>query len=220
MGAGQNDLKGREARMWCVKLGIDRADEILWPKQCPACAKELNEGEGIIYNINVQKGRKAKSASGTPNSIPLEFCSRCSSRRSLAGIISDFGWGLVMIAFLGAVIFHPDNELQWVGAGGVFWLGVIIGWWWDNRKKSSIGVEINRVSKDERDFWFRNEGFADAFLQINQVSQDPADVHYNRGVGYEGQGKLDEAIREYQEALRVNPNHVDAHCNLGTDYYE
>ena len=37
-------------------------------------------------------------------------------------------------------------------------------------------------------------------------------------VTYEQQGRTDEAIREYQAALRINPDYAKAHCNLGVAY--
>ena len=37
------------------------------------------------------------------------------------------------------------------------------------------------------------------------------------GLGYE-QGRTDEAIWEYQAALRADPDHAVAHCNLGWTY--
>jgi len=45
-----------------------------------------------------------------------------------------------------------------------------------------------------------------------------AEEHFNRGVAYKEQWRLDEAIREFQAALRINPNLVEAHRNLGTAY--
>jgi len=46
----------------------------------------------------------------------------------------------------------------------------------------------------------------------------PAEEHFNRGVTYHNEGRLDEAIREYQAALRVNPNYAETHYNLGLAY--
>ena len=40
-------------------------------------------------------------------------------------------------------------------------------------------------------------------------------VHFDLGVVYGQQGRTDEAIREYQAALRINPDSADAHHNLG-----
>ena len=45
-----------------------------------------------------------------------------------------------------------------------------------------------------------------------------AKEHYNRGVGHAERGYWDEAIREYQAALRINPNYAEAHLNLGVAY--
>jgi tetratricopeptide (TPR) repeat protein len=42
-----------------------------------------------------------------------------------------------------------------------------------------------------------------------------ADAHSNLGVALASQGKLDEAIAQYTEALRLDPDHARAHGNLG-----
>lgn len=49
-------------------------------------------------------------------------------------------------------------------------------------------------------------------------SPDDEDVHYNLGIALARQGKVDEAIREYREALRLFPEYVEAHNNLGNLY--
>ena len=45
-----------------------------------------------------------------------------------------------------------------------------------------------------------------------------AEAHCNLGVIYGQQGRTDEAIREYQAALRINPDYDEAHYNLGVIY--
>jgi superkiller protein 3 len=57
-------------------------------------------------------------------------------------------------------------------------------------------------------------------LKQQQAAPGPSDAlaHYNLGNAYSAQGKLDEAVREYQEALRINPNLAEAHNNLGLAY--
>ena len=49
------------------------------------------------------------------------------------------------------------------------------------------------------------------------VSADPksAEARCNLGWGYYGQGKYDDAINEFQEALKLDMNTVDAYYGLG-----
>lgn len=42
-----------------------------------------------------------------------------------------------------------------------------------------------------------------------------AKVHYNLGIAFDGQGKLLEAVAEYNEALRIKPDYAEVHNNLG-----
>ncbi len=47
-----------------------------------------------------------------------------------------------------------------------------------------------------------------------------AEEHFNRGLTYGQQGHWEDAIREYQAALRIDPNYAEAHYNLGVAYYQ
>ena len=40
-------------------------------------------------------------------------------------------------------------------------------------------------------------------------------AHYNLGIALRDQGKLDEAIAEFREAIRLKPDYAEAHYNLG-----
>ena len=57
---------------------------------------------------------------------------------------------------------------------------------------------------------------------INAYTPSPstlsASEHKALGIEYAKQGKLDEAIAEFKEATRVNPDYADAHYNLGVAY--
>jgi tetratricopeptide (TPR) repeat protein len=53
------------------------------------------------------------------------------------------------------------------------------------------------------------------FRHTLQVTTGNSFINYNLGVALAEKGDLDAAIREYQEALRVNPNFTEAHTNLG-----
>lgn len=47
-----------------------------------------------------------------------------------------------------------------------------------------------------------------------------AERHFRDGFGYQNQGNLDKAEEEYQKAIELNSNHLQAHMNLGTVYIE
>ena len=46
-------------------------------------------------------------------------------------------------------------------------------------------------------------------------SPTDAEAHNNLGTALEATGKLDEAIAEYREAIRLKPDYAEAHYNLG-----
>jgi tetratricopeptide (TPR) repeat protein len=47
-----------------------------------------------------------------------------------------------------------------------------------------------------------------------------ATEHIDQGIEYAEQGRLDDAIAEFQKAIELEPDDPDAHHNLGTAYYE
>ena len=49
--------------------------------------------------------------------------------------------------------------------------------------------------------------------------KDPDDFN-RQGVSLDSQGKIDDAIREYKKALRLEPNNREAHYNLAVAYHK
>ena len=47
------------------------------------------------------------------------------------------------------------------------------------------------------------------------TGSDDATPHFNRAVELHKKGDLDGALTEYRTVLRLNPNEVEAHYNLG-----
>jgi tetratricopeptide (TPR) repeat protein len=45
-----------------------------------------------------------------------------------------------------------------------------------------------------------------------------ATQHNDLGIAYYNQGRLSEAVAEYQKAIEINSNFVEAHSNLGAAY--
>ena len=49
-------------------------------------------------------------------------------------------------------------------------------------------------------------------------SKNDAKTHYNLGLLYGRQGKLEDAIAELQQVIQIDPKHLQAHFNLGVIY--
>ena len=64
----------------------------------------------------------------------------------------------------------------------------------------------------------RLEGAEEAFQMVLQLDPDSFKAHYNLGVTYGNQRRIDDAVAEYEKALEIGPNHPEAslaHNNLG-----
>jgi tetratricopeptide (TPR) repeat protein len=76
---------------------------------------------------------------------------------------------------------------------------------------SILTIRRNSVWKDGESLWL------DVLKKYPEVTQ----AHNNLGVVYDKKkGMTDEAIYEYKKALKINPNYVDSHYNLGLAYYK
>ena len=50
-------------------------------------------------------------------------------------------------------------------------------------------------------------------------SKNEAETDYNLGNKYASQGKLEDAVTAYQQAITIDPNDAMAHVSLGNVYY-
>ena len=48
--------------------------------------------------------------------------------------------------------------------------------------------------------------------------RDQAQAHYHQGDDLIDGGKFEEAVKEFKESIRLNPNHFESHNNLGFVY--
>jgi len=56
--------------------------------------------------------------------------------------------------------------------------------------------------------------------KVSPQNKEAARIHYERGLGFVDQKKLDEAFNEFKEALKLNPNYAQAYCETGIVYME
>ena len=52
------------------------------------------------------------------------------------------------------------------------------------------------------------------------TQEDQADAYNNQGIAHYQRGEYEEAIADYSEAIRLDPNHAIAHGNRGDVYRE
>jgi len=76
-----------------------------------------------------------------------------------------------------------------------------------SRRKLTLASAVAAIGAPLGGLWFGN-----------RRGQQPADAEalFNRGIDLHRQGKLDEAIAAYLEAIRIRPDVADAHNTLGT----
>jgi tetratricopeptide (TPR) repeat protein len=106
---------------------------------------------------------------------------------------------------------------------GIFWAVVIeLSFWFDQRPSlraygivlGALGIAACLVlSFKELRYWKNSEVL---FERAVAVTQDNAVAHSNLGAAYEQAGRTTEALREYQEAVRLNPGMGQAHNNLAS----
>jgi protein O-mannosyl-transferase len=72
-----------------------------------------------------------------------------------------------------------------------------------------VGLSAATVSQTR--YWVNSEAL---FEHALQATKDNYVVHSNFGAWLAGQGRMEEAVRQYQEALRIKPDDGDARYNL------
>jgi tetratricopeptide (TPR) repeat protein len=68
------------------------------------------------------------------------------------------------------------------------------------------------MTRRQIDYWRDSETLFQHALEVTENNQL---AHYNLGVALEKKGQVDEAIRQYQETIRLKPDYVEARNNLG-----
>lgn len=58
-------------------------------------------------------------------------------------------------------------------------------------------------------------GIIESDYRLRTPQEWQAFAHNGLGICHQAQGKLEEAIGEFRETLRISPNYAEAHYNLG-----
>ena len=92
------------------------------------------------------------------------------------------------------VVEKPKPNVAEIVVYGLLIFFLMIGTYWRNG-----------VWNSELDLW----------MDCVKKSPKKARPHNNLGIFFFNQGEYQEATREYNEAIRIYPNYVEAHNNLG-----
>lgn len=86
------------------------------------------------------------------------------------------------------------------------------------QQDNNLGIVFNLLSKNDEAEKSFDEALKNAHNQYPEGSADQLTavfkVHFNRGVFYGGQGKVDQALIEYQKALDIVPNSIETKTNI------
>ena len=130
---------------------------------------------------------------------------------------------VLYIPALGESAF-AERYLYLPSVGFVVLLVMFIAWMETKIPKSAIGMPIIFIAItgvytfgtiDRNTVWRDNYSL---FSDTVRKSPDGAKPHNNLGYVLEGRGQIDEAIEQYQIALRLNPDSAEASNNLGSAF--
>jgi len=59
----------------------------------------------------------------------------------------------------------------------------------------------------------------ETFTQLLTTDSLNANAYYSRAIAFRGSNKIDSAVMDYEQAIRINPGYADAYTNLGNIYF-
>jgi len=139
------------------------------------------------------------------------------------------GWFILALLPTGNLLVQEARFAERYGflalMGVIGMVGVLVSIFW-NRPSTRRGITVAGISllvacgaiSFNRNTYFKNHKvFISQWLYTDRESFQ---AHVSIGEIFQKEGKIDEAIHHYQQAIQLNSNYEDAHNNLGLAYYK
>jgi hypothetical protein len=155
---------GDEARaeMHQVTIPPERIQELRWPKECCRCGGVVPEPPPMQVQTKIAGWQ----------SVSSNVCVKCNTRYEAWGCLSTIGAALGVLAFAGPVFLKMNSPQQIQGAGACFWLGCMLCWYADSRRKKAIptGTRGRLGKSGELVLSFEDKGLCDRFCALNATT--------------------------------------------------
>ena len=89
--------------------------------------------------------------------------------------------------------------------------------WWQGVISALLLATLTGCTWLQMSYWVNGETL---WRHAVECTTDNVVAHNNLGIALRNQGHLDEAVDQYQQALKLKPNDVMAHVNLGVSLYQ
>jgi tetratricopeptide (TPR) repeat protein len=147
----------------------------------------------------------------------------------LIGLFIMFAWGLPNLVFRR----KQRNVALMLAAGSLLCVLILItrmqlGYWANSmtlfkhaiKVSGSTWITHNNLANALKDMGRTDDAIYHYVLSLQNHPPNPEGVYYNMALTYASRGKLTEAINHYTEALRINPEFVEAHINMGVALFK
>ncbi len=201
-----------------------------------SAAKAVSHGFAVnIINVNTESNEKLKMVAAKGNGIYLNynqnltelsnkinnlFHKRIKQSENMQNVWLDAGYYLFWLPALLLLYFYRRGMLTLLLVGG--WLNVAeAGWFLNDNQEAMRAFENKDYTKATTLFtdadWrgsaaYKNGDFATAYAEFAKGNDETA--LYNQGNALAKAGKIDEAIKKYEEVLQKNKDFADAEFNL------
>ena len=150
--------------MKLVRIESHPSGRFIMPKRCPGCGQLPKKAATTETEIKVERRSPVSSDQG---SLSVNLCDECEKKVSSTRMMTNIGWALIGIGFLGPIFLGMTTPPQMAEVAVSFCAGLALLWWADRSKKKRVGVRCKRLSDKNWEFLFENDVVADEFQEAN-----------------------------------------------------